>query len=358
MLKVIEAFAGIGTQRMGLERAGIEHEVVAIFEINKQAIKSYEAIHGQVKNLGDISKVDPKDIPDCDLFTYSFPCQDISACGLRKGLARGSKTRSSLLWECEKVIEAKRPKYLLMENVAALLWNENKPHFLEWLAILRELGYSNFYKVLNAKDYGVAQSRERVFCVSILDCERDYVFPPSTVKNLSQLSDILIENPTKKNFLNKDMAKTFKPLKDLPGGDVLTVGEIDYSRNSLARVVSPQGISGCVVARTDAYNAGVKVLTGWRGKEPQIRILTSLECWRLMGIKDEDYYKAKKVVSDTQLYKQAGNAIVVNVLEAIFRQLFFPDKTLMEARQLTLEEYLTGNQKIERTGAIKPLFYS
>ena len=114
MLRVFEAFAGVGSQRMALQNIGIEHEVVAISEIDNFAIASYEAIHGKVNNLGDISKLEEKDIPDHDLFTYSFPCQDISLAGKQGGFEKGSGTRSSLLWECNRVIESKKPKYLLL----------------------------------------------------------------------------------------------------------------------------------------------------------------------------------------------------------------------------------------------------
>ncbi|HIT90257.1 MAG TPA: DNA (cytosine-5-)-methyltransferase, partial [Candidatus Merdenecus merdavium] len=155
MLRVFESFAGIGTQRMGLKRVGIDHEVVGICEIDKFAIDSYQAIHGDVNNYGDISKIDPKDLPDFDLFTYSFPCQDISMAGKQAGFDKDSGTRSSLLWECERIIEAKRPKYLLMENVKALTFKKNLPGYEKWLEILSNLGYTNYSKVLNAKDYGV-----------------------------------------------------------------------------------------------------------------------------------------------------------------------------------------------------------
>ncbi|OHX27741.1 hypothetical protein BKX95_03785 [Streptococcus iniae] len=133
MLKVFEAFAGIGTQRMALRNLGIPHEVVAIAEIDKFAIKSYEAIHGTVNNLGDISKINPDIIPDHDLFTYSFPCQDISVAGKQAGLDIDSGTRSGLLWECQKVIAAKKPKYLLMENVKNLVGKKHKLNFDKWL---------------------------------------------------------------------------------------------------------------------------------------------------------------------------------------------------------------------------------
>ena len=109
MLRLIELFAGVGSQIQALKNLGIECEPVAICEIDKYAIEAYEKLHGKVLNLGDISQVDPKDIPDCDLLTYSFPCQDISVAGAQAGFDEGSETRSSLLWECEKIIKEKRP---------------------------------------------------------------------------------------------------------------------------------------------------------------------------------------------------------------------------------------------------------
>ena len=140
MIKIFEAFAGIGTQRMALKRLGVDFEVIAISEIDKFAIKSYKAIHGEVNNLGDITKINTDDLPDFDLFTYSFPCQDISVAGQQKSLEKGSGTRSSLLWECEKTIKNKRPKYLLMENVKNLVGKRHKNYFLKWLEVLENYG--------------------------------------------------------------------------------------------------------------------------------------------------------------------------------------------------------------------------
>ena len=148
---------------MALRNLGVEHEVVAISEIDKFAIKSYEAIHGQTRNLGDITKINTEDIPDHDLFTYSFPCQDISIAGKMRGLDKESGTRSSLLWECERIIKAKKPKYLLMENVKNLVGKKFKSYFEEWLKVLEDLGYSNYWRVLNSQDFNVPQNRERVF---------------------------------------------------------------------------------------------------------------------------------------------------------------------------------------------------
>lgn len=198
-LRLVEAFAGIGSQVQALKNIGIDVETVGIFEIDKYAIKSYEAIHGEVTNFGDISK--EVDIPPFDLFTYSFPCQDISNAGEKRGFEKGSGTRSSLLWECEKIIEKYRPPFLLMENVKALVSKKNLPNFEKWLALLESYGYTNYWQVLNAKDYGVPQNRERVFCVSVLD-GRSYNFP-EPVPLEKHLVDIIESNVGDRFYLKQ-----------------------------------------------------------------------------------------------------------------------------------------------------------
>ena len=175
-IRTFEAFSGYGSQSISLERLGIDYEVVAISEIDKYAIQAYEALHGKVNNLGDISKIKVEDIPQHDLFVYTHPCTDISVAGKQAGLIRG-KTRSGLLYECEKIIEHCRPKYLLMENVKNLVGKKFKPQFDEWLDYLESLGYTSYWKVLNAKNFGVPQNRERVFVVSILGEHEPYEFP-------------------------------------------------------------------------------------------------------------------------------------------------------------------------------------
>ena len=207
-ITVFEAFAGYGSQSMALERLkqdiGLDYKVVGISEIDATAIKAYyaardtellsrcrtvcdveTAIRGyeppqelidRYPNYGDICKINWANVPDFNLFTYSFPCTDISNAGLQKGLAEGSGTRSSLLWECARAIETKYPKYLLMENVKALVSDKFMPDFKRWAMYLESLGYTNYYQVLNSKDYGVPQNRERVFMVSILG-KAIYYFP-------------------------------------------------------------------------------------------------------------------------------------------------------------------------------------
>lgn len=175
-IRLVTLFSGYDSQTLAMDRhrrdrgGQFDYELVAWCEIEDAAIKAHNALFPQWsdRNLGDICKVDPNDVPDCDVLTYSFPCTSISNAGKQAGLEKGSGTASSLLWECEKIIKAKRPQYLLMENVKALVQKKFMPEFQRWIDILKGLGYDNYWKVLNAKDYGVAQNRERVFMVSIL----------------------------------------------------------------------------------------------------------------------------------------------------------------------------------------------
>ena len=182
-IRVFEAFAGYGSTAMALKRLqrdfpdDIEFEFVGISEIEPKAISAYRNIHGDIVNYGDICKIDWGQIPDFDLFTYSYPCTDISNAGKQEGFKEGSGTRSSLLWECRKAIDIKRPKYLLMENVKALIQKKFMPDFQKWIDWLKSIGYENYWQVLNAKDYGIAQNRERVFMVSILNSTERYNFP-------------------------------------------------------------------------------------------------------------------------------------------------------------------------------------
>lgn len=184
-IRLVTLFSGYDSQALAMEHlkrdwgGQFDYELVAWCEIEPSAIKAHNALFSQWSdlNLGDICKINPNDVPDCDCLTYSFPCQDISNAGKQKGFEQGSGSRSSLLWECEKIIKAKRPKYLLMENVKALVQKKFMPEFQRWIDTLKELGYDNYWKVLNAVDYGVAQNRERVFMVSILGEHQPYNFP-------------------------------------------------------------------------------------------------------------------------------------------------------------------------------------
>ena len=439
MLRVFEAFSGYGSQSLALKRLGIEHEVVAISEIDKYALQAYYALHNKdIPNLGDISKLDVNDIPEHDLFTYSFPCQDISVAGKTKGIVKG-ETRSGLLYECERIIEAKRPKYLLLENVKNLVGKKFKAQFEEWLAYLESLGYTNYWKVLNAKDYGIPQNRERVFVVSILGEHEPFEFPEPIPLDKC-IADILEEQVDEKYYLSDEIQKRFKVTnqnkniigttkpefrtigqrdlvyneKGIMGSLVATdykqpkqiaeinqVGMLDIKGNEqVRRVYGDNGISPtlntmqggnrqpkiiceqrsdeglrffkdniCGTIRTINSGGDKRVIelpciAASRGRNPEnpssrvagehteqrlefntkgtsntltrvqkdnyvveqtfrIRKLTPRECFRLMGLHDDDIDKIQAIgVSNTQQYKMAGNSIVVDVLEGIFGELF------------------------------------
>lgn len=208
-LRVFTAFSGYDSQCLALRGIGIPYELVGWSEIDPYAIRAHDAIFPEYKdrNFGDICKIDWASVPDFDLFTYSFPCTDISNAGRQQGLEEGSGTRSSLLWECKKAIETKRPTYLLMENVKALVSNKFLPHFKRWCDYLSGLGYVNYAQVLNAKDYGIPQNRERVFVVSIIENEW-FNFPrPMTLK--LRLKDMLEDKVEEKYYLPQDKVNQF-----------------------------------------------------------------------------------------------------------------------------------------------------
>ena len=204
MLKVIELFSGIGSQAEALKRTGVEHEVVATSDIDIYANKTYRFLHGFVPNFGDISKIE--ELPKADLWTYSFPCTDISISGQMKGFDKGSETDSSLLWEVQRLLEVSKekgslPRFLLMENVKNIVSKRFMPLFQVWIDYLESLGYKSFYKVLNAKEYGVPQNRERCFMLSVLNYDGDFKFPEEQELQ-TFLQDLLEPNVAERFFLS------------------------------------------------------------------------------------------------------------------------------------------------------------
>lgn len=223
-LKVFTAFSGYDSQCMALDRLhqhnpDFNYELVGWAEIDKYAIQAHNAVYPQwaERNYGDISKIDWAQVPDFDLFTYSSPCQDFSQAGKQAGGTEGSGTRSSLLWECRRAILAKKPKYLLMENVAALVSQKFIRLFNAWQLELESYGYRNFAKVLNAKDYGVPQNRERIFMVSVLDEQARYEFPDPMPLPL-RLKDVLEPKVDERYYLSEQLVDTFNKHAERQGG--------------------------------------------------------------------------------------------------------------------------------------------
>ena len=386
-LKVLELFAGIGACSKALTNLGIEHEIVDAVEIDKYAIKAFNAIHGTNFEPQDITKWD-KDV-ECDLIMHGSPCQDFSVAGRQAGGDKGSGTRSSLMYETLRIVEKIKPKYVIWENVKNLLSQKHFHNFEAYQKALEDMGYHNFYKVLNAKGFGIPQNRERVFTVSIRDgIANDFKFPEEEPLKVT-LKWFLEESVDEKFYLtdeqvaslissNYDQNKRFyevdgvsptistmgggqrqpkiaepfvvasrgrgekgnisQHLEARHDGTTNTLTSVQKDNYVAIRTANSKGYDlakdgdgidlaypesetrrgrvGHGVCKTLPTSDSQGVLDNFR-----IRKLTPKECWRLMGFDDADFAEAQKINSNTQLYKTAGNSIVVNVLEAILKEL-------------------------------------
>ena len=370
-MKVLSLFSGIGAFESALNNLNIDYEIVNYCEIDKYASKSYSAIHNipEEKNLWDITKIDIEKLPndEIDLITYGFPCQDISVAGKQKGMFNtdGTLTRSGLFFEALKVIEHCKPKIAIAENVKNLTSKKFATQFETVLNSLEDAGYNNYWKVLNAKDYGIPQNRERVFIVSIKkDIDMGNFEFPKPFELKLRLKDFLDDEVDEKYFLSGvqvDRMKTAtfsqnkyehrctnengisptlcaRDYKDPKCVELKTkkqelcdyliknnkVKELDVIKHSYStsrmndwetRNVERNNESPTLDTRCDCLGVVVN--------QPPLRIrkYTPKECYRLMGFSDEEFERVEKLNSNSQLYKQAGNSIVVDVLKYIFMEL-------------------------------------
>lgn len=335
---LIELFAGIGSQAKALKNIGlniIHHKVI---EFDKYAIASYNAVHDTNFKPTDITTIKGDDLKITNtqfytyLMTYSFPCQDLSLAGKGAGMTKGNSTRSGLLWEVERLLnECKElPQYLLLENVPQIHSKKNIDDFKLWQKFLEEKGYNNYWQDLNAKNYGIPQNRNRTFMVSIRkDVDLGYDFPQPFELKL-RLKDMLEQDVDEKYFLSDKLINSIVNCENkqekqnycLKINEKTKKGYAKATENDGVYINRPHQKRGCVqkdmiqTIKTSPNDVGVVV------KDLRIRKLTPKECWRLMGFSDIDFDRAEKINSNAQLYKQAGNSIVVNVLEHIFKELF------------------------------------
>lgn len=414
-MKVLSLFSGIGAFEKALDRLNVPYQLVNYCEIDKYASNAYAQIHqcDESLNLGDITKIDTSTLPnDIDLITYGFPCQDISLAGKQKGFEEdGELTRSGLFFEALRIIEDTQPCIAIAENVKNLVSKKFSKEFDIVLSSLEKAGYNNYWKVLNAKDYGIPQNRERVFIVSIRkDIDNGMFEFPKGFELKLRLKDMLEDEVDEKYYLNDEKIEKIlawkahqKPFERVLGNnsvcptltargagedhsgmiildkslsdttnlqesllirektkqgykedyegdgvylnrphqkrgvvqngmiqtlktscsDVgvvvsdkpICVGQVSTGNSQGGKVYSHDGVSQTLCAGTNGYAMG--------NIEHNLRIrkLTPLECFRLMGFSDEDFYSIKGI-SNTQLYKMAGNSIVVDVLVHLFKSLF------------------------------------
>lgn len=360
-MKLLSLFSGVGAFETALEYLGIDYELVNYCEVDKFASKAYSLMHraGTNLNLGDITKVDEKTLPkDIDLVTYGFPCQDISIVGEMRGL-KGE--RSGLVFDALRIINETKPKYAICENVKNLTGKRFKNEFEYILKCLENCGYNNYWKVLNAKDYGIPQNRERVFIISIRkDIDKGNFQFPEPIKLNKCLKDMLEDNVDEKYYLSERLLNFFREnskknqekgngFRFLPFDEVelrervsrtittragsrmddnfITVkqiGNVFQSKTrenpNAGRVYDKEGLCPCLNTMQGGYLQ--PSITEQEIKGERVRRLTPRECFRLMGFEDEYFDILEDYFSDTQLYKMAGNSIVVNVLMAIFKELF------------------------------------
>lgn len=208
-LRVVTLCSGYDSQLMALRNIGIPYDCIAWSEIDKYAIKAHDAVFPEIadRNLGDMTKIDWSKVNDFDLLFYSTPCTDFSNAGKQAGGEEGSGTRSSILWYTRHAIIEKKPKFLVMENVKALVSDKFRTLFLKWCDELTSYGYTNFAQVLNAKDYGVPQNRERIFVVSILG-DAWFSFPQPRELTI-RLKDVLEDKVDEKFYLPQDKVDMF-----------------------------------------------------------------------------------------------------------------------------------------------------
>lgn len=330
-MRVLSLFSGIGAFEAALDRVGVDYEVVNFCEIDKHAASAYAQVHGvdPAKNLVDVTKVDTAAVGHVDLVTYDFPCQDISVEGKGLGFTdeEGNRTRSGLFFEALRIIKDTQPAIAIAENVKALTSKRFASEFNIVLGSLSAAGYNNYYKVLNARDFGIPQNRERVFIVSIrkdLDSGA-FTFPEGRPLEL-RLKDMLEESVAETYYVgaSKSAASLISVgeqclrVKENTQKGYAEAREGDSINLSFPTSKTRRGRVGAGVAQTLMAGNGEQcvVVSGLR-----IRKLTPRERWRLMGFTDDDFNRVKGI-SDAQLYKQAGNSIVVNVLEALYRELF------------------------------------
>jgi DNA (cytosine-5)-methyltransferase 1 len=459
MIKVLSLFSGIGAFERACCRIGLDWELVNYCEIDRWASLSYSMVNqcSESLNLRDVRSVTAETVRDrqVDLITYGFPCQDISIAGKQQGFVNdsGESTRSGLFFEALRIIKELQPRYAIAENVKALTSTKFKTEFATVLSSLEEAGYNNYWRVLNAKDYGIPQNRERVFIVSIrrdVD-EGDFQFPdkeplmlrlrdmlepaesvddkyylsteregvrrliaelearykvpsadPAVAKIggapfLCQIGNVA-KDPDREHIQDRIYDPTgLAPTLDTVGGGnlepkividgvigphetdrvtskdsvVQTLKATDYknppkividgltrdTQKQKAGVFNPSGLAASLIATDYKEPPQISVIGQLKGgekdrvvdrdgigytltateyKDPlkiaepehtysvRIRKLTPRECWRLMGFLDEEFDRVHGI-SNSQLYKQAGNSIVVNVLSALLSQLFYKE---------------------------------
>lgn len=304
-VQILELFGGIGSPRCALRNLGIPTKAIDYVEIDEKAVRSYNNMFSEELPYKTQSVVGWNLKPD--ILIHGSPCQDFSIAGHQRGADEGSETRSSLMWETIHIIEQMgewKPQYIIWENVKNVKSKHMIANFVRYQKELEQMGYTNNYEVLDAREFGLPQARERVFTISCLKGEK-FNFDDLIRTPMQDIRDFLEDNDS--------------------------VPEVyDATQPSVRNVIGQTGIKRATVIKDYAFT-----ITTRQDRTPaqvidcgggRFRYLTELECWRLQGYTDEDFERAKAVHKRvgryyTALYKQAGNSIAVPIFESIFRKI-------------------------------------
>jgi DNA (cytosine-5)-methyltransferase 1 len=324
MLKILELFGGIGSPRIALRNIGIPVKSIDYVEIDLKAVKSYNAMFAKELPYKTQSVVGWDLKPD--ILIHGSPCQDFSIAGLQKGADKGSETRSSLMWETLKIINQMgvwKPRIVIWENVKNVLSKHMIHNFNGYLREMERLGYTNNFDVLDAREFGLPQARERVFTISCLDGTH-FDFTDLIRTPMRNINEFLSEYGTEHIVTQPSM------LKRIGAKGTIFSREYDIIKDFAMTINTKQ---------LRYPNAGVIDLHDGR-----YRYLTEIECWRLQGYSDEDYYNALSVHPGTPgklngaLYKQSGNSIPVPIFESIFRKILLGEVQEREVNQISIFE--------------------
>lgn len=340
MIKIVTLCSGYDSQCLALDELKKRHEdfdyeLIAWSEINGAAIAAHNILYPQWadRNKGDMKTIDWSGVPDFDVLFYSTPCQDFSLSGKGKGGVEGSGTRSSLLWYTRNAVIAKKPTYLIMENVDAILSSNHFPTFNKWLKELESYGYSSFYKVLNAKDYGVPQDRKRCIVVSILCPDRPFDFgnPKIACNPLDIIDDEWYSKTEAYDFDYQcivdgvDKYEFFESLCYENGAK--TIGDDTYtvrlSQNKAFNTITchTNNVADCLMY---GKRYPQPCIVRYHDGDVSIRNLSPNERYKLMGVRERERQKLLSLNSGQSFhYNLAGNSIVVDVLVDVFERLLY-----------------------------------
>lgn len=323
MIKILELFGGIGSPRIALRNIGIPVKAIDYVEIDEKAVRSYNAMFAKELKHKSQSVVGWNLKPD--ILIHGSPCQDFSIAGKQQGADPGTETRSSLMWETINIIKEMgdwKPRYVIWENVKNVLSKHMIHNFNRYLSEMQKLGYANSFEILDARDFGLPQARERVFTISVLGRE-PFIFDDLIKTPMRDIEEFLSEYGEKHIVTQPSMLKIIN-------------GKSNSSFNGRVKIIDDYAMTITTKQMRSPNSGVIEISEGYR-------YLTELECWRLQGYSDEDYYSALSVHPGTTnklngaLYKQAGNSIPVPIFESIFRKILL-NETENTDRQISILE--------------------